>query len=358
MKTRDRWIAVSFLIFIFALPAATLAEGLFAPRGEQAFAEVSADVPDGTAQDTFRLFPSSVQNGIDHFTDQLFMRKQLIAFNMDVTSLLTGGTYFESTQVLLGKDNWLFYKSSIEGEHPIWDYMGINHFSEEELLQITANLQETQNYFENECGIPFYIVTVPNKEIVYSEKMPDTILRLDEVSRGQQLSEYIEQNTALPYLDLRYALLDAKKNSQIYYKTDSHWNYFGAYVGLQEIFQEIYGDGIPADISCFSVASENYSGDLAGLAGLEDRFAIDSYYVLNPDSIKQEQYHDEVLLLVGDSFSEYLCDLAKYYYRDVRYVHSRDFHADMIEEIQPDIVVWECVERYLDVLKTRHLPEQ
>ena len=201
-------------------------------------------------------------------------------------------------------------------------------------------------------------MTVPNKEIVYSENMPDTIIRLDEVSRGQQLSEYIEQNTALPYLDLRYALLDAKEDFPIYYKTDSHWNYYGAYVGLQEIFQEIYGDGIPADISCFSVTSENYSGDLAGLAGLQDRFAIDSYYVFNTDYIDKEQYRDEVLLLVGDSFSEYLYDLAKYYYKDVHYVHSRDFHVDMIDQIQPDIVIWECVERYLDVLKTSHLMEQ
>ncbi len=356
MKTRDGWIAVVFLIFIFLLPAATLIDRFFAARSEEAFAEVPA--PGDSAQETIYLFPPSIQNNVNEFTDQLFMRKQLIAFNTNVTSLLTGGTYFESTQVLLGKDNWLFYKSSIEGEHPIWDYMGINHFSEEELLRITANLQNTQKYFEEERGIPFYIVTIPNKEIVYSEYMPDTIIRLNEVSRGQQLSEYVEQNTALPYLDLRYALLEAKEDYPTYYRTDSHWNYYGAYVGLQEIFQKIYGDGIPADISCFSVASEDYSGDLAALAGLQDRFSIDSYYMLDPDCIDKGQYHDEVLLLVGDSFSEYLRDLAKYYYRDVHYVHSRDFQADMIDQIQPDIVIWECVERYLDVFSTRHLMEQ
>ena len=78
----------------------------------------------------------------------------------------------ESTQVLKGKNNWLFYKTEMDG-HPIWDYMGINHFTEDELAAMAANLTQMRDYFENERGIDFYIMALPNKEIVYEENIEE-----------------------------------------------------------------------------------------------------------------------------------------------------------------------------------------
>lgn len=364
METRNKWITILFLVFIFILPAITLADRLLdlqSPASVETFSsgqDSSAEDSAAAEGNALYVFLKSVQGNLDGFTDELFMRKQLIYFSMDVTSFLTGGSYFESTQVLPGKDDWLFYKAATEKEHPLWDYMGINHYTDEELAQITANLKDAQDFFQNECGVSFYIVSIPNKELVYSEKMPDTVSRLNKVSRGQQLAEYMEQNTDLPYLDLRQVLLEAKEENQVYFKTDSHWNYIGAFIGLQEIFQEIYGNNLPVDASCFSITSENYAGDLAALAGRQERYAIDTYYELNPACVDPAQYHDQVLLLVGDSFSEYLYVLARYYYKEAYYVHSSNFQAEMIEQYNPDIVIWESVERYLDVFKDTRLMEQ
>jgi len=128
---------------------------------------------------------TKVQNTLNSFTERLFGRTKLIAFNTELTSLLTGGTYMESTQVLKGKNDWLFYKTEMDG-HPIWDYMGINHFTEQELATMAANLTQMRDYFENERGIDFYITALPNKEVVYEEYMPDTIARVNEVSRSEQ----------------------------------------------------------------------------------------------------------------------------------------------------------------------------
>ena len=166
MKNRDKWIAIAFLAFILILPAVTLVRG-FLPQEETAITDEQSEMmnANGTMQDGQHGNASSeeasqpepeqqlpwftrVQNTLNNFTNRLFTRTKLIAFNTELTSLLTGGTYMESTQVLLGKNDWLFYKTELDG-HPIWDYMGINHFSEEELAKMAANLTQMRDYFEN-----------------------------------------------------------------------------------------------------------------------------------------------------------------------------------------------------------------
>lgn len=373
------WITVVFLTFIFALPIVTLM-GNFTDqtkrgnaaelpaqadqentqadnKAPQADNETSAPAENtGQKTDTVSGF-AALQDHIADFTDGLFLRKSLISFNTEFTSLLTGGTYFESTQVLPGKDGWLFYKSENDG-HPLWDYMGINHFTEEEMGQIAENLEETRNYFEKEQGISFYVLAVPNKELVYPEKMPDTVTRLDTLSRGQQLADYLETNTDLPFLYLKPALLEAKKENQIYYTTDTHWNHIGAFVGLQAFFEKFYGDSVSVDSVSFSADETNTAGDLAIITGLEDRYSVDTIYRLEESTIDPAQYRNESLLIIGDSFSDCLYDLTPSYYREVHRVHPKDFYPDMLQEYNVDTVLWESVERYIDVFGERKLWEE
>ena len=188
MKKRDRWIAVIFVLFIFTLPAATVVRGVL-PQS-QAVLTGGVQEPANhndimqTAGTGGAAWFTALQDALEGFTESLCVRSELIAFNSELTSRLTGGTYMESTQVLLGKNNWLFYKSELDG-HPLWDYMGINHFTEDELAATAARLVSARDGF-NALGVDFYVITLPNKEIVYEEYMPDTIVRVDNVSRADQ----------------------------------------------------------------------------------------------------------------------------------------------------------------------------
>ena len=157
MKKRDNLIAVAFLAFILILPTVTLIRG-FLPNEENEITEEQNEIlnANGTLQENTQEttseengqniqneikqpFFTRLQNTLNDFTNGLYARTKLIALNTELTSLLTGGSYIESTQVLLGKKDWLFYKSELDG-HPIWDYMGINHFTEEELALMAENL--------------------------------------------------------------------------------------------------------------------------------------------------------------------------------------------------------------------------
>lgn len=371
VKTRDKWITIVFLAFIFILPAATLVRGFF-PQEETGVSEEQNDVlsangtlqdgdhgnasadADLTAQETVQPQFMRMQEKLNDFTGRLFARQKLIALNTELTSRLTGGTYMESTQVLLGKDDWLFYKTQLDG-HPIWDYMGINHFTEDELAAMAANLTQMRDYFENERGIDFYLTALPNKEIVYEEYMPDTIARVNEVSRGEQVAEYMWANTDLVYVFPKQALSEAKEQYQVYYKTDTHWNQIGAFVGMQEIFREAYGTHADIDSVVFRVDSETFSGDLATIAGVNDQYAIDTVYAFERESADPAQYRDEVALVVGDSFSGFLSAIAKGYYKEVYWIYTKEFTMDMVEEYQPDVIIWETVERFAETFLNENL---
>lgn len=380
MKNRDKWIAVIFMLFIFTLPIVTVVRGFLPQSQEETLTQEQqelldkngtmqggshGDSTDGSTESTGEQTAEQVktpwftalQNTLNSFTERLCARNKLIAFNSELTSLLTGGTYMESTQVLLGKDNWLFYKTELDG-HPLWDYMGINHFTDDELAAIAANLVSMRDGF-NALGVDFYVTALPNKEIIYEEYMPDTVARVDTVSRAEQLADYIWDNTDLVYVYPKQALLDAKAEGQIYYQTDTHWNQKGAFVGMQQLMHEAYGvEAKDLDSVSFDITSHDLAGDLAVIGGVADKYNIDTTYVFDTDTADKAQYRDEVALVVGDSFSGFLSTIAKGYYKEVHWIYTKDFTMSMLDEYDADVVIWESVERYMETFLNVNLLTQ
>lgn len=380
MKNRDKWIAVIFMLFIFTLPIVTVVRGFLPQSQEETLTQEQQELLDKngtmqggshgdstdsstestgeqTAEQVKTPWFTALQNTLNSFTERLCARNKLIAFNSELTSLLTGGTYMESTQVLLGKNNWLFYKTELDG-HPLWDYMGINHFTDDELAAIAANLVSMRDGF-NALGVDFYVTALPNKEIIYEEYMPDTVARVDEVSRAEQLADYIWDNTDLVYVYPKQALLDAKAEGQIYYQTDTHWNQKGAFVGMQQLMHEAYGvEAKDLDSVSFDITSHDLAGDLAVIGGVADKYNIDTTYVFDADTADKAQYRDEVALVVGDSFSGFLSTIAKGYYKEVHWIYTKDFTMSMLDEYDADVVIWESVERYMETFLNVNLLTQ
>ena len=376
---KDSAIAIVFLVILFLIPTATLcgitssddavmaeAEKVLSNNGTSAettpdintdaadfyqtdedtnmsLDEVTAENMDGKTGAGQPLF-ARIQNTVNAFTESLFLRPLFIEGNTKITAILTGGTYMESTQVLLGKDNWLFYKTQNDG-YPIYDYMGINHFSEEELAAMASNLILARDYFRNEKGVTFIAVTIPNKEIVYEEYMPDTIARVNTISRGEQFAEYMQANTDVPYVYPKQVFLEQKEKYPLFYKTDTHWNHIGAFVGVQEILEKLYGSKASLDSVVFKEGQKNFAGDLSVIAGVSDQYAIDTVYEFDPDSVDPSQKRNETAIVVGDSFGGFLSVIARGYYEEVYWIDTDDFTISMVDEYEADVVIWETVER-------------
>ena len=289
--------------------------------------------------------------GINEFEGALVGRYRMINLNTSISKLLTGGTYMESNEVLLGKDGWLFYKATSDGT-PLYDYMGINHFSEEELAKVYDNLVAVGDGVSAR-GMDVIFMTVPNKEQVYSEYMPDTVDKINDKSRLDELTEYIESKGGLiadryGYVDTSKVLRAYKDTYPLFYRTDTHWTECGSYLALMELRRAMDQRVTPIDEVVFTDKG-GFVGDLAKISGSRDEYS-DVNPVIDASSINDDSTKDQVMLIIGDSFGDAMIHSAKHFYKEVYWVRLKEY-TDELDRYEPDVVVVECVERYLSDLQ-------
>ena len=289
--------------------------------------------------------------GINEFEGALVGRYRMINLNTSISKLLTGGTYMESNEVLLGKDGWLFYKATSDGT-PLYDYMGINHFSEEELAKVYDNLVAIGDGVSAR-GMDVIFMTVPNKEQVYSEYMPDTVDKINDKSRLDELTEYIESKGGLiadryGYVDTSKVLRACKDIYPLFYRTDTHWTECGSYLALMELRRAMDQRVTPIDEVVFTDKG-GFVGDLAKISGSRDEYS-DVNPVIDASSINDDSTKDQVMLIIGDSFGDAMIHSAKHFYKEVYWVRLKEY-TDELDRYEPDVVVVECVERYLSDLQ-------
>lgn len=109
------------------------------------------------------------------------------------------------------------------------------------------------------------LMLVPNAVSVLDDKLPAMAVR----SEQYETMETIVSGSKLTSVDVASKLIAAKDNSQIYYKTDHHWNGYGAYCGYEAYCESL---GIePVDIDYF--IKEDVTDDFHGtLSAKVNRF--------------------------------------------------------------------------------------
>lgn len=287
------------------------------------------------------------------FEQNAAWKDTLSKWNSMISMKLTGDRYLQSSQVLMGKNGWLFYKTQGDGR-PIEDYRGTNHYYEVELEEIANNLVRQRDYLASQ-GIRMVIEFNPNKETIYAEHMPDSVYRITAVSKEDLLVEYLRSHTDLEIVYTKDELMQAKEQMQVYYKYDTHWNLAGAYIGVQNLLRQLNGTYHCLEDVSFDITEnrEYYIRDLARISNMDDYFPADQFYSIRPESYDHGQWVDANILMVGDSFSEYIKVIMQdNYCPKIDYVSALEFTPDMLAQYQPQIVVVECVERYTDRLKT------
>ena len=339
---KEKIIMIVFCFVIFGISISTLFNQTVSLFKKD---EKVSDVVKGHEQET-KKDKSGVKGAVDSFTSNLTGKKEGAKAASEVTKKTSGNTYIESTQVLLGKEDWLFYKSTEDGD-PISDYQGTNHYDEATMQTIADKLTNERNQFTN-YGIDFYILSIPNKSSVYPEYMPDTIERKDTTSRTDLLMKYLEENTDLNVVDAKPSLVKAKKKKPVYYKSDTHFNQIGAFVTVQALKDKIDGKTDSLKDVKFDKVMNNYSGDLACLCDMQDTFNDDIQYQLDAATVNTKIKSNKRILVIGDSFSEVMQSIMCQYFAEVKTVGVWSFDNTALDEFKPDIVVWENAERYTD----------
>ena len=179
----------------------------------------------------------------------------------------------------------------------------------------------------------FYLPLIcPDKHSVHEEKLPDDIRLAKGRSQLDQWCEILAESE-VRWLDIRAALIMAKKNEDVYYPDDTHWNHNGAYAAyaaVMSMLRECGVEGIVLGADEFIQGSRGRIGDLLPDEGRDTGVrqfpvwerkggwrAVSSTYhwpegVEKPSRVEPWQvarvYECEaaagVLLLVGDSFTQ------------------------------------------------------
>lgn len=268
-------------------------------------------------------------------------------------------------RVAIGKDHWLYYVN-----HGNWgDYQNLSLFTDDELEHIRHNLEELQQWHENR-GIAFYLVILPNKANIYPEYLPWSIQLKNKTSRIEQLKNYLARHSRFHIIDVMPALLKAKKDAEVYFRNDTHWNSIGGFIGTQIVLDSLQ-DRFPQIPIPDSRDYENQylntgDPDLARHLGLEyvlqnwqwvpvkkvpalhyevpSREYMTQYKLMptvttrvdNPELPRIVVYRDSFFGLMQPYFSES--------FRECILVWSTDITREVVESEKPDIVLFELIE--------------
>lgn len=288
----------------------------------------------------------------DYFADHFGFRHEMITLN----DWLTEAAFktLDSNSVLLGKDSWLFYKSTLE------DYTGTNLFTARQSYAAARVLRLMQEYCKQN-GVDFYFTIAPNKNSMYSSQMPARYAAAS-VRNAQLLKQQMEQQN-VRYIDLFEVLSNSKE--QLYYRLDSHWNMRGAQLAAQALLEKLKGCEVEFDP--FVTGKElPHTGDLYEMvypAGSETEqdTAYDFTYQYDEkfhsaDDITIHTKNSEAdgsVFVYRDSFGINLHPFLAQSYGSACFSRNMPYRLMTVMEEQPDVLLVELVERNLNWLLER-----
>ena len=288
----------------------------------------------------------------DYYNDHLPFRNKL----RKMWSLINYKFFSTSidNNVIIGKDKWLFYR----GEGTIEKLTGIKRYTADEKKIILSTLKNNINKFK-EKDIKTYVMIAPDKENIYSEKLPKAIKR-SEITASEELIDYIENNSDINIIYPKEYLLKEKEQYQLYRKYDTHWNKIGGLIGTIYLQERLNAD-FKYDISNikFEKTNEIDKRDLADFINLQDElyentievtnFYPNIKYEINKTDIYEEYIsnseNDQTILFIGDSFRTNMKGHLSKLYKRVIYLHRDKYNYDLIDTIHPNIIIIEAVER-------------
>ena len=282
--------------------------------------------------------------------------------------------------VHFGEDGWLF---DISGKAKIV-YENKNPYTIDELKQITSLLQNRNNWLKK-LGIKYYVVFPLMPHHFYNEYVGKKLFKFNKETQLNQVITYLKNNSDIDIIDINTSMAMAKKTSHkdLYYKVDTHWNYYGAYIAYKAIIKHIQKDfknlknPIPdADINWNILYNEE--GDLARLVSLNHDLFRKDYFPSNANinnaqktiskndlgylmsgPILTYQSSDTLapkMLMFRDSYANNLIPYFSWQFSKHTYVWSTLFYPKIILSEKPDIVITEMMESTITELLKENPP--
>lgn len=283
--------------------------------------------------------------------------------------------YFNEVDIF--DDGWVFL---LGGSNSVRDYWingkSINDITLERWLKV---YKQRVSFFKQQ-NIKYLSFFAPEKLTIYSNKCSLNVNE-DKIP-SHQLMNYLakEESISSVILDIIPYLRSQSETYLTYHKTDSHWNFTGAYSAYQLIQatlkEPVFIDALrqPKKLNWnimdlggkfdpplrertnYYQSSGNfertYANELVKFKESEHRendigLHVGSYVIYKNKSALS----NKVLMIFGDSFSEYrdhlLTGLMAETYKEVHFIWNTSLDFELIKQVSPDIVISEMAERFI-----------
>lgn len=262
-------------------------------------------------------------------------------------------------RVAQGKEDWFFLGNN--NNNVLNNSFGNDPFVEKKLANTVNYLGKLKKYFDSK-NIAFYVVIPPDKNKVYQEYLP---FKLDQnPTKLEVLKPLLKKNAGIEIIDLSFPLLESKKEHKLYLKTDTHWNYYGSYAGYASTIDIISKNFSihKVSINDFELINKVYNrGDLTKMINLtieEPSISIKkktpSKAELIIDSRKTVHYKNKSqtlkTILFRDSFANAWIPFFNESFGEIIYHRNYVIDKKEIETFKPDIVIFEIIERNINLL--------
>lgn len=208
-----------------------------------------------------------IPKAFDNYVHDSFgVRNVLIGVNARLKYGLLGVSF--SRKVLVGRNGWLFHNN----RRDMLDYSGLGDVSAEDLRRWRIVLEERRDWLKAK-NIAFGVAVAPTKQSMYEKFMPAHMGRRSENSALDRLVAHMAGKSDVVVLDLRIPLRAAQRKHEVYFKTDSHWNFHGALAGYQYVartFPEISGAQRILDYPDLVASQGRYRTNLPAMMGIKD----------------------------------------------------------------------------------------
>lgn len=278
-------------------------------------------------------------------------------------------------QTILGKGGWYFLAGQ---EMKVFE--GRVTLNEDQLGKIKEEWTNRKQYFDKK-GIKYYWLICPSKHEIYTEKLPFYAVQSKKANRIDQVKKLLNDNFPNFIIDPREALKSAKKEHDVYFQLDNHWNYLGAREGVRTLIDRIaldfpdknvtmptnfYWDekkvqwgfhytalGIP------SLSSTDYfPRTLKGGGKKVEKYGFTQESEYSYEWEYEERFKNPKkksglrVLIIRDSFGDYIMPFVKEAFGETVMIFDYweyKLNEDIIETVNPDIVVYENISRFIEV---------
>lgn len=228
-----------------------------------------------------------------------------------------------------------------------------------------------------QLGARYHVLIAPNKDSLYRDHLPAWVRQQRHLqSRLDQLLAALNDTPVgitYPLAELQQALVDFPQATP-FFKTDTHWNEFGAGIGAAALWRDL---AVPmAGTIQPRPFTPNKAGDLARMIGQQGLLAEQGWTLadewLTAQCVRSDGqpfvYHQTDLdrflrldctggkanglkaLIFVDSFGAALVPALSAGFEEVVFVWQYRLDEALVEQLQPDVVIHQWVERKLQTL--------